>query len=326
MKQFVCDAIHNFARSAKDPAAIYAGGAVVDNDVYVKTTQNDSISLGLLPDLKAQIQHWLRWEERKAVKATDDESEEETLFAISFGFFDIFQYGTLELEDAQNAITQSMLVLFQQLDIIAEHSSSAPQVLISGLWDVTFAPHFQSLSKDSENNNYPHFGEAQHKMIYLVKYWNSALIETSMNWGKGDVFYLNWQNWVMDQIRITQLHELKIVDSSGNGKETVVFDDVTRPCLLGSSANNSIASSRASAGKPDRCLKPERNLFWYADYVITHLLCPLTFSQGPNTFQRTRTQSPWKGGGESGGIELDYKCRSPKSSGESGGKQDQRTG
>ncbi|KAE9965142.1 hypothetical protein BLS_000865 [Venturia inaequalis] len=249
-EEFVCDGIHNFARSTKDPEATYSGGAVIDNDIYVKTTQNDSVLLGLLPDLKAQVQHWLRWEERRAVEAADDESEEETIFAISFGFYDIFQYAILDLGDAQNAITQSMHVLFQQLDIIAEHSSSAPQVLISGLWDVTFAPHFQSLSL-SENNTLPQFGGAQHKMIYLVEYWNSALIQTSMTWSKGDVFYLNWQNWVMDQIRTTQLHDLNIVDSSGNGKETVVFDDVTSPCLLRSSADNSIA-----------CARPERNLFW----------------------------------------------------------------
>jgi hypothetical protein len=247
---------------------------VLDNDVYVRTTHNDSLSLGLLPDLKAQVQHWLRWEERKAVKASDDESEEETLFAISFGFWDIWQYGTLELEEAQNAITQSMFVLFQQLDIVAEHSSSDPQILISGLWDVTFSPHFQSLS---ENNTAPHFGEAQHKMIYLVKYWNSALIQASMKWSKGDVFYLNWQNWLMDQIRITQMHALKIVDSSSNGKENVVFDDVSTPCVLGSSANNSTASSRVGAGKPARCPKPERNLFWYALYAVTHLYYPLMF-------------------------------------------------
>ncbi|QDS73708.1 hypothetical protein FKW77_003406 [Venturia effusa] len=260
-EEFLCDAIHNFARSTKDPEATYAGGAVIDNDVYVKTTQNDSTSLGLLPDLKAQVQHWLRWEERKSVKAMDDVSKDETIFAISFGFFDIFQYGILELEDAQKAITQSMLVLLQQLDVIAEHSSSAPQVLISGLWDVTFAPHFHSLSS-SENKTAPHFGEAQHKMIYLVRYWNTALQQTLMTWTKGDVFYLNWQNWVTDQIRITQLHQLKIVDSSGNGEETVVFDDVTNPCLLNSSANNSTASSQEGAGNPDRCPKPERNLFW----------------------------------------------------------------
>ncbi|TID24322.1 hypothetical protein E6O75_ATG02687 [Venturia nashicola] len=259
-EEFVCDAIHNFARSTNDPEATYSGGVVIDNDVYVKTTKNDSVSLRLLPDLKAQVQHWLRWEEQKAVKAMDDGSEEETVFALSFGFFDIFQYGVLNVKDAEKAITQSMLVLFQQLDIIAEHTSRAPKVLISGLWDVTFTPLFQSLSL-SENKTAPHFGEAQHKMIYLIKYWNSALIQTSMTWSKGDVFYLNWQNWVMDQIRITKMHDMKIVDSSGNGQETVVFDDVTSPCLLRSSAGHSTASSRDSAGS-DRCRKPERNLFW----------------------------------------------------------------
>jgi hypothetical protein len=269
--QFVCDSIHNFARSAKDPESIYCGGAVIDNDIYVETTQNDSASLGLLPDLKAQVQHWLRWEERKPVRESEEEEEgeeeEDTLFTISFGFWDIWQYATLELEEAQNAITKSMYVLFQQLDVIAEHSSSDPQILISGLWDVTFAPHFQSLSA---NNTAPHFGQAQHKMIYLVKYWNNALIEASMKWSKGDVFYMNWQSWVMDQIRITQMHQLKIYDSSGIGKEAVVFDDISTPCLRGSLANGHV-SSRVDAVKPARCLKPERNLFWYALHAVIHL-------------------------------------------------------
>lgn len=202
------------------------------------------------------------------MQAADDEKKEETIFTISFGFWDLWNYGSMELEVAQDAISQSILVLFQQLDIIAEHSSSDPQVLITGLWDVSFSPHFQSLS---ENNTAFHFGEVQHKMIYLVKYWNSALIQASTNWGKGDVFYLNWQSWVMDQIRITQMHELKIVDSSGIGKEEVIFDDVLRPCLLGSSSNNDTTSSQKGVNKPARCLKPERNLFWYATYAVTHL-------------------------------------------------------
>jgi hypothetical protein len=214
--------------------------------------------LGLLPDLKAQVQHWIKWEQQREISDTDTDDEvEEVIFTISFGFWDMWQYATLELKEAENAIKTSVYTLFQQMDFIAEHCAVDPRFVITGLWDITFSPHFQSLSL---NATAPHFGEAQHKMIYLVSYWNSALYSASNKFGKGDIFIVDWQSWVMEQIRLTQMDALKLYDTAA-GPIKPAFDDVTTPCFVGISAADNL-SPQTNAGKPERCEKPERNLFW----------------------------------------------------------------
>jgi hypothetical protein len=254
-EEFVCDSLYNFARTAKDPDAIYSGGAVLDNNVYVNTIQNDTASLGLLPDLKAQVEHWIKWESLREIPEAED--EEEVLFTITFGFWDIWQYATLELKEAESAIMSSIYSLFQQLDIIVEHSAADPRFVITGLWDITFSPHFQSLSV---NQTAPHFGEAQHKMIYLVTYWNRALYSAASRWPKAELFVVDWQSWIMDQIRITQMDGLKVWDTAV-GPIKPVFDDVSSACYIGSPAAGS-STPRLDPHQPDRCQNPERKLFW----------------------------------------------------------------
>jgi hypothetical protein len=255
--QYVCDSIENFAQSFKSPFSTYSGGAVLDNDIYSNTTgRNESLQLNLLPDLKSQVQQWLAYEKQREESVVDDELEE-AIFVISFGFYDLWQYGTLELKAAQDTISCSIYELFAQLDIIAEQSLNPPRIMIPNLWDITFQPRFLSLSKNQDHAN--HYGEQQHKMVYLVNYWNSLLAQMAGRWSKGDLFLLDWNTWVVTQIRSTQMHELGIQESSSRaGKAKPVFGDVSNMCLTESRTDESVNSSAVIY----RCADPAQNLFW----------------------------------------------------------------
>jgi hypothetical protein len=194
----------------------------LDNEAYINTTShNDSSSIGLLPDLRAQVKEWIEYEKQRVPPSSN--KPDEILFSITFGFWDIAQYATLDVREAQDAVSCSIYELFQQLDVIAMHSATPPRILIPNLWDVTFHPRFAALSHGNDAN---HYGEQQHKTVFLVKYWNTALLQMAGQWPQGEIFLLDWENWLVAQIRSTQMHDLRIKNAP---KPT--FSDVTTPCV-----------------------------------------------------------------------------------------------
>jgi hypothetical protein len=224
----------------------------------------------LLPDLKSQVEQWVTYEkERQSYADDDDDDLEEAIFTISFGFYDIWQYGTLDLKEAQDAISCTIYELFQHLDVIAEQSPSPPRILIPQLWDITFHPRFLSLSQNQDHGA-NHYGEQQHKMVYLLRYWNTALVQMAGHWSNGDLFLLDWNSWVVEQIRATQMHDLSIFDSSGLGKKKPVFRDVTNACLAVPTPNEKVNGSGWSAAGNRRCADPSQNLFWYECNYVSH--------------------------------------------------------
>lgn len=244
----VCDAIVNFARTAVN-GTTYSGGVVVDNQIYANTTShNETTSLALLPDLKEQIQQWLDYEEEKG----DSDADDEFLFAVSLGFWDMWQYATLDLGPAQDAISNSVYELFQQLDLIAEHFDEPPRIVLPKLWDVTFTPRFLSLSQDQSDLR---FGEQQHKVIYLTNYWNTVMMQSAANWRKGLLFVPDWNTWLLDEIRSTQMLKVGVFDHMGLGQQIPDFLDVSNPCVVA----ESMAEGNMHAV---RCSHPRQHLFW----------------------------------------------------------------
>jgi hypothetical protein len=196
------------------------------------------------------------YEKQKEELANYDDLEE-AIFTVSFGFYDIWQYGTLEMKEAQDAITCTIYELFNQLDIIAERTMKPPRILIPQMWDITFHPRFLSLSQN-QNNGANHYGEQQHKMVYLVKYWNTVLAQMAGRWPRGDLFLLDWNDWIVTQIRTTQMHDLGIDSKTGAGSEKPVFRDVLNACLSVPPTNGQASGSVETS----RCTEPSQNLFW----------------------------------------------------------------
>jgi hypothetical protein len=220
------------------------------------TLRNETSSLTLLPDLRSQVEQWVTYEKQREESVPNNDLEE-AMFTISFGFYDIWQYGTLEVKEAQDAITCTIYELFNQLDVIAEQTLSPPRILIPQLWDITFHPRFLSLSQ-AQNSSANHYGEQQHKMVYLVKYWNSVLAQMAGRWQRGDLFLPDWNNWVVTQIRTTQMHDLTISSKTAAGTGKPVFQDVSNACLVVPPTNEEVNGSVETS----RCMEPSQNLFW----------------------------------------------------------------
>lgn len=252
-RQWLCDSLDDYAKSYPLPSKTYSGGAVLDNDVYLNTTsQNDSSTISLLPDLRAQVQEWIEYEGQRVRAASD--KPDKVLFSITFGFWDVVQYATLDIQEAQDAISCSLYELFQQLDVIADHSTTAPRIVLPKLWDVTFHPRFAALSHGKDAR---HYGEQQHKTVFLVRYWNTALVQMAGRWSRGEIFLLDWDNWLVAQIRSTQMHDLQIKDAQP------VFLDVSSPCLALSAPDKSVEHpGAASVLEVSVCSDDSKHLWW----------------------------------------------------------------
>lgn len=220
-----------------------------DNEVYANTTSPNNIVLEFLPDMMIQVQQWLGHEAQQGHPANH-----EFVFSITLGFWDVWQYATLDLRAAQDAISFSIYSLFEQLDIIA-NAVDNPKIVIPKLWDVTFTPRFRNLSHETQDK---HVGEEQHKIIFLTRYWNLALVHSAAQWHRGYIFLPDWHGWMLDQIRALQMVQLGMNNSLGLGLERPVFKDVSSPCFsIVPQAGSGAASTRVS-----QCPKPGQYLFW----------------------------------------------------------------
>jgi hypothetical protein len=108
------------------------------------------------------------------------------------------------------------------------------------------------------------FSEEQHKLIFLIRYWNTVLVQYAANWKLGHLYLPDWNTWLLDQIRNVQMTKLGIFDSLGLGKEIPAFEDVSNPCLrslvpLDTSDGSTVAMTMPAA----QCERRRQHLFWY---------------------------------------------------------------
>lgn len=180
--EIVCDSLENFARSWPYPEGDARFGAVIHNDMYRSATFKANVTYltdeQLLPDLGLQVQQWIKYEQNRRYR--DAEEEDEIVFAVFFGMWDVWQYALLGHNDAQTAVSTSIDWLFRQLDIIAEHSPSPPRFVVPGLWDLTFTPRFRHSLTMQEKAAF--FSREGHKVVYMVKFWNLELIKRARTW------------------------------------------------------------------------------------------------------------------------------------------------
>lgn len=227
---------------------------MVDNDVYTNTTsRNETGSLILLPDLKDQIEQWIQYEESQGTADDDDEF----IFAITVGFWDLWQYATLDLHTAQDAVSESIYTIFEQLNNITNYFDEPPRIIVPRIHDVTFTPLFQSLA---DSGNLRAFSEAQHKMIYMTAYWNTLLIETAATWAGGRFYSPDWHTWLSDEVRVAQMHSTNTSKSSITGDKAHAFQNVTSPCV--SSILGDVEGSGGTSIVIARCNEPREFLFW----------------------------------------------------------------
>jgi len=252
--EMLCDSLENYARSSPATHNWARTGAVIHNGIFRDAALNSNISnfrsTELLPDLGMQVQQWIRYEDGKSFR---DLYEDDIIFTVFFGMWDIWQYAMLDREAALAAISATVEWLFQQLDVIIQHSPSSPRIVVPSLWDMTFTPRFRNkLTK--EMNAFT--GEQSHKMVYLIKYWNTQLFNLARTWPSGKLYVLDMEHWVAENIRAQQLFNLGLANANGNDYRLPEFTDVSNPCL------RLVQTSPDEAILIHPCEFPGRYLFW----------------------------------------------------------------
>lgn len=254
--ELLCDSLENFARTSPATGNRPRRGAVICNDVFRDATLKSNVSnfrnIELLPDLRVQVQQWISYEDSKAFRDLD--VEDDIIFTVFFGMWDMWQYAMLDHTAALAAISATVLWLFRQLDIIVEHSPSPPRIVVPSLWDITFTPRFRRELTKKEMDAF--YGEQGHKMVYLIKYWNTELINLARTWSNGKLYVLDLDDWVAEIIRTQQLFDLGLAQANINDNQLPEFIDVSNPCLHVTRTS----SDKATLTNP--CEYPEQYLFW----------------------------------------------------------------
>ncbi|KAF2200507.1 hypothetical protein GQ43DRAFT_70969 [Delitschia confertaspora ATCC 74209] len=255
-KELGCDSIHNFARSLPSNLEIAIIGSLVDSDIYDNATAEGRIETLALFDFKTQVQQFLAFDKQSSRMSGRRTRQEASTFTVFFGIWDIWEYAVFSKDTAIHAINLSIDELFRNLDLLAERMGGPITVVIPRVPDVTFLPRFQS----RKYQNAASFGHDQHQYVYLSTYWNTILSETALLWRNGDVFIPGLNNIIVDQIRAKQLHSSRVSDANGLGKLTPLFDDVEKPCKPLEAQSKD--GEETHAGSAERCLEPDRHLFW----------------------------------------------------------------
>lgn len=234
-------------------------GSLVDSDIRaqaVPVTDNNGIQP--MFDFKTQVQQFLEYDKKKHSVGVPErlrKVDEWTIFTVSFGLWDLFEYSTLEKKDALKAIANSIEGLFENLDLLAKHAAAPVKIVAPKLVDVTFLPRFQSRKYVDKEN----FAEDQHHLVFLWTYWNTVLSRKASQWKYGEIFVLNPNKLILDQVRAKQLYSKQISDASGMGKEAPLFEYVEEPCLKPKVDDS---GSVLQAAGVEKCFDASKHLFW----------------------------------------------------------------
>ena len=208
--QLNCTSQLNFA--ASQPSKAYPAapptGAITSNYIYltaVNVSNPEHVASTMLPDLATQIEEYIELPSSTKVKTT--------VFVVSFGFWDIYQYASLDFKFAQDITDTTVTELFAQLDILHSHyakqlSSGLPEeeapeipadtgnsteeteivhrplfrVIIPKLFDPTLLPGW--ISQRPIPLRPSSVAEEQKNAVYLTNKWNILLENKIREWVK----------------------------------------------------------------------------------------------------------------------------------------------
>ncbi|KAE8452862.1 hypothetical protein EG329_013134 [Mollisiaceae sp. DMI_Dod_QoI] len=215
--QVLCDEINctsrfNFAASQQPDAwpSSPPTGVMTSNDIHAwALSQNQFLraeepKYTELPDLSSQIQSFISLPAPKVQPSN-------TLFILSFGFWDIYDFARLDFAAAQNVTDASVEFMFDQLDILYAHfatnlypiNASAPnpvnyttgtnkstcahkfKVIIPRLFDPTLLPGW--ISQRPIPARPSSVAEQQKNAIYLTERWNQAVENKMEAWMERNV-------------------------------------------------------------------------------------------------------------------------------------------
>ena len=222
-------------------------GAVVDNGALDKVVTGPR---GWpLADFTQQMRRWTENEDAVNRALTAEQAgilQNNTLYVVSFGVWDIWYLVDLGTKAAAPLIDQKIQVIMEQLDVLADQQSmvNETKVLMTLPLDISFLPGFHTTK-----------GLAEEKAaVEIVRYWGSRLITACDKWERGTVHIFDINSFVVDLIRDWQFFAVGIVKTTnGLGKnEDPGWENVREPC---------ITTSGSDGGKA-KCVNPDKYLFW----------------------------------------------------------------
>lgn len=252
--QFSCYQ-ENLAQTARSAIQLKESGAVVDNE---ELNLFGRLSQGQVPDFKSQLDQWLTAETAIMEKLSEEERktrQERTVFAISFGIWDIWGLKDTDYNTALASIERRIKKFMEQLDRLDEQfkswGSTELQIIMTQTMDVTFLPAFKVSGGDEFKN-----------AVRILTDWNSKLKSAATEWkeGKAQWLYMFDTNaFVMDRIRDWQLYASGIEEENGIGSNKEPgWENVSAPCQSSESGLRVMMSKKETT----RCQHPEKYLFW----------------------------------------------------------------
>ena len=152
--------------------------------------------ISLLPDLATQINSYIALQPPK-------KRPTETIFVVSFGFWDVYDFSRMDFPIAQNGTDSSIKEIFKQLDILYNHfvtnlyspaasgledatdDTETPQtpsfrVILPRLFDPTLLPGWITLRPHSPAPS--SVAEQQKNAVYLTERWNNVMENKIAEW------------------------------------------------------------------------------------------------------------------------------------------------
>lgn len=268
-----CTAYVSFAASQPSGASP-PSGAVTYEELYTSSPVNQT---SLLPDLATQVQKFLTSKQRSQLGRS--------VFAISSGFWDIYQLAGLDYALAQNLTDAAVESLVAQVHILYTHYSTdisfqplnenkaarlPPfQLIIPRLFDPSLVPGW--MLERAVPISPSTIAEQQKQAVYLTERWNSGLENALGTWvaagaedsltvtPRRDIFYYDLPRHLLDIMIEHQLEHAGQRDASGWGTGKSPFTSVTDPCLDESAHDQKNGGDKMSDAV---CADPSTYLFW----------------------------------------------------------------
>jgi hypothetical protein len=148
--------------------------------------------LSILPDLATQIQSYIDL-------PPPTQRPTETIFVLSFGFWDIYDFSRIDYPIGQNGTDNSIKEIFKQLDVLYDHfttklyspgtsvnatdeqiGTSAFRIIMPKVFDPTLLPGWltQRPAPPSPNS----VAEQQKNAVYLTERWNNMMENQIAQW------------------------------------------------------------------------------------------------------------------------------------------------
>lgn len=221
-------------------------GSVVDNSALGDILGNESISISEWPvaDFPQQMKRWIGDEENEIRTLSDEKIhllQNNTVFVVSFGLWDIWYLVDLGSQAAVPFINRKIEVIMEQLNILSDRTggTNETKVILTSPMDVSFLPAFESKKELAKEKS----------AVDILRYWSINLKTAAERWDHGNIYLFDINEFVLKLIRDWQLFAAGILEEDGMGKnEEPGWENVWEPCVL--------------HGGVGHCGNPGKYLFW----------------------------------------------------------------